>query len=346
MIVRLPRGVSAALAAAALFGASTPLAKVLLEGADPRLLAGLLYLGAGLGLALLRAAHRSPRVGLPRAEAGWLAGAVLAGGVLAPVLLLTGLARLPASGASLLLNAEVVLTAVIAWVAFRENVDARVALGLVAITAGALVLSWPDGPATVGDPWPSLMVLGACLLWATDNNLTRQVSTVDATWVAMVKGLVAGSVNLALGLGSGAPWPTVGVVASALVVGFAAYGASLALFVVALRELGTARTGAYFSVAPFVGAGLAVALGDDLSVRLGLAGVLMAAGVWLHLSERHAHEHTHPRLTHDHWHTHDDGHHEHDHRTQVAGRHRHPHLHEPATHSHLHHPDVHHRHTH
>lgn len=336
----------AALAAAVLFGASTPIAKVLLAQADPRLLAGLLYLGAGVGLGLWRLGRRTARVHLPRGEAGWLASAVVCGGVLAPVLLLTGLAALPASGASLLLNAEVVLTAAIAWVVFRENVDARVALGLVAIVAGTLVLSWPTGPADFGELLPAAMVLGACLLWAADNNLTRQVSTTDATWVAMVKGLVAGTVNTGIGLASGAALPDATTVGAALVVGFAAYGLSLALFVGALRELGTARTGAYFSVAPFVGAALAVVLGEPVTVRLAIAGALMALGVWLHLSERHVHEHTHDALDHDHWHTHDDGHHDHTHDEPVVGRHRHRHVHEPVTHAHPHYPDVHHRHGH
>lgn len=346
---RLPRGVAASLCAALLFGAGTPLAKLLLEQASPWLLAALLYLGSGLGLALLRGLRRAPPVTLPPGEARWLAGAVLAGGIAAPVLLMLGLARLPASSASLLLNAEAVFTALLAWFVFRENVDRRVALGMVAIVAGGIVLSWPGQARWAG--WqPALLVAAACLAWAIDNNLTRKVSLADATWLAMVKGLAAGGTNLALALALGASWPPLPVLAGAALVGFASYGASLALFVVALRHLGTARTGAYFSVAPFFGAVLAIALGDPVDARLLGAGALMAIGVALHLTERHEHRHVHAPLAHAHEHVHGAGdpHHEHAHDPPVAPgtRHAHPHRHEPLAHSHSHYPDAHHRHDH
>jgi drug/metabolite transporter (DMT)-like permease len=261
----LPAGVGAALLAAALFGASAPLAKALLTGVGPWMLAGLLYLGSGLGLMLLRFVRRSPSARLERGEWPWLAGAVLAGGVVGPVLLMFGLSGMPASGASLLLNAEGVFTALLAWFAFKENFDRRIALGMVAIVAGAVVLSWP-GEARIGSVWPALAVLGACLAWGLDNNLTRKVSLADATWMAMVKGLAAGSVNLVIALTLGASLPRQALAGSAVLLGFFAYGISLTLFVVALRHLGTARTGAYFSVAPFFGAvarrGLARRAGD------------------------------------------------------------------------------------
>ena len=340
-------GVAAALAAALLFGAGTPLAKQLLQGVDPWLLAGLLYLGSGLGLAMVRRLRGSPPVHLPAGQWQWLAGAILAGGVVGPVLLMLGLVRMPASGASLLLNAEGMFTALLAWFVFRENFDRRIAAGMLAIVAGALVLSWP-GEAHFGELWPALAILGACLAWAIDNNLTRKVSLHDATWIASVKGLCAGTVNLllALAIGSGA-WPTAPAVAGALVLGFFAYGISLALFVVALRHLGTARTGAYFSIAPFFGALLAViALGEPVSARLLLAAALMAVGVWLHLSERHLHEHTHEPIEHEHAHEHD-MHHAHAH--VGAGwvlRHTHRHKHEALTHAHAHFPDELHRHRH
>lgn len=346
----LPRGVVASLAAALLFGAGTPLAKLLLAQASPWLLAALLYLGSGLGLALLRAVRRAPRVVLPKGDAAWLAGAVLAGGVAGPVLLLLGLAAMPASSASLLLNAEAVLTALLAWVVFRENVDRRVALGMLAIVAGGLVLAWPGRVDWAG--WrPAILVVGACLAWAIDNNLTRKVSLADASWIAMVKGLVAGATNLALALALGAAWPSVPVVLAAGLLGFASYGASLALFVVGLRELGTARTGAYFSVAPFVGAILAIVLlGEAVTVALAVAGVLMAIGVALHLSERHEHRHAHEAMEHTHEHAHGigDAHHDHVHQPPVppGTRHSHAHVHAPLVHSHPHYPDAHHRHGH
>ncbi len=336
----------AALVAALLFGAGTPLAKALLDNVDPWMLAGLLYLGSGVGLTLWRALRRAPWVRLPAGEWPWLAGAVLSGGVLGPVLLMMGLTRMPASGASLLLNAEAVFTALIAWIAFRENVDRRIALGMVLIVAGSVWLSWPQEMA-VGAAWPALAVLGACLAWGIDNNLTRRVSLHDATWIAALKGLAAGAVNLALARWSGAPWPDGNFVAAALVLGLGAYGVSLALFVVALRHLGTARTGAYFAVAPFMGAVASVLwLGESVDARLLGAGALMAAGVWLHLLERHEHEHTHEALWHSHRHMHD-AHHQHDHaEVDAQPQHSHWHRHEPVTHTHAHFPDVHHRHPH
>lgn len=343
---KLPAGVGAALLAAALFGAGTPLAKALMSGVGPWTLAGLLYLGSGLGLAMLRLARRAPSAHLEPGEWPWLAGAVLAGGVVGPVLLMFGLSAMPASGASLLLNAEGVFTALLAWFAFKENFDRRIALGMLAIVAGAVVLSW-SGEAQFGALWPALAVVGACLAWGIDNNLTRKVSLADATWVAMVKGLVAGSMNLAMALTLGAKLPSVGMLAGSAVLGFFSYGISLTLFVVALRHLGTARTGAYFSVAPFFGAVLAVLLlGEAVTPTLIVAGVLMALGVWLHLNERHGHTHGHEALEHEHEHEHD-MHHQHEHAEgPVAGRHSHPHRHEPMTHTHPHFPDAHHRHSH
>lgn len=342
----LPAGVGAALLAAMLFGAGTPLAKALMTGVGPWMLAGLLYLGSGLGLAMLRALRRAPSARLDCGEWPWLAGAVLAGGVMGPVLLMFGLSAMPASGASLLLNAEGVFTALLAWFAFKENFDRRIALGMLAIVAGAVVLSWP-GEAHFGALWPALAVLGACLAWGVDNNLTRKVSLADASWVAMVKGLAAGTVNLTIAFALGAQLPAWPTLAGSAVLGFMSYGISLTLFVVALRHLGTARTGAYFSVAPFFGAALAVLLlGEPVTPGLAVAGALMALGVWLHLSERHGHTHAHEAMEHEHEHEHD-LHHDHHAADETAPlRHVHRHRHEPMTHTHEHFPDEHHRHSH
>jgi drug/metabolite transporter (DMT)-like permease len=343
----LNRGVAAALGAALLFGASTPLAKLLLGETSPWLLAGLLYLGSGIGLGLLRALQRTDSARLAPGDARWLAGAILSGGVLGPVLLMWGLARMPASGAALLLNAEAVFTALIAWFVFRENVDRRIALGMGLIVAGAAALSWP-GEAGLGAAAAALAVIAACLAWGIDNNLTRKVSLADARFVAMVKGLVAGATNTGLALLLGARLPEPSVAALAGVLGFLGYGISLVLFVRALRDLGTARTGAYFSTAPFAGAlvGL-VLLQEPLTPGLTIAAVLMAAGVWLHLTERHAHPHVHESLEHSHEHEHDE-HHRHSHAEPVApgARHAHRHRHDRLTHSHPHYPDAHHRHDH
>jgi drug/metabolite transporter (DMT)-like permease len=254
---------------------------------------------------------------------------------------------MPASGAALLLNAEGVFTALIAWFAFRENFDRRIALGMALIVAGAILLSWSH-ELRLGTAWPALAVLGACLCWAIDNNLTRKVALADASYIAMLKGLSAGTSNLVLALLAGATMPGLTTTLGAGVLGFFSYGLSLMLFVLALRHLGTARTGAYFSVAPFFGAVLAVPLlGESITLPLLVAGALMAFGVWLHVTERHDHLHTHTPLVHMHEHVHDQ-HHQHQHDTPVAPgtRHTHSHRHETLTHAHPHYPDAHHQHTH
>jgi drug/metabolite transporter (DMT)-like permease len=339
-------GVQAALASAVLFGAGTPIAKLLLESVSPWLLAGLLYLGSGLGLTAYRLIRRSARVRLVRADLLPLGGAIFFGGVVGPVLLMFGLSSMPASGASLLLNAEGVFTALLAWFVFKENFDRRVAIGMLLIVAGAVVLSWP-GSAEFSGVLPTAAVLGACLAWGIDNNLTRKVALTDAAWLAATKGLVAGPVNLVIAFSLGATLPPLLNVGAAMLVGLVAYGVSLVLFIVALRHVGTARAGAYYSVAPFIGAVIALALGEPVTMQLAIAGALMAVGVWLHVTERHEHEHTHEAVTHEHWHVHDE-HHQHDHDQPVppGTGHRHVHTHEALTHTHPHYPDSHHRHPH
>lgn len=342
-------GVAAALAAAALFGAGAPAAKLLLGSISPWLLAGLLYLGAGAGLSLFRAISGAGRVRLAPRESPWLIGAVAFGGGAAPVLLMWGLMRLPAADTSLLLNAETVLTALLAWLVFGDGFDRRVAAGMLAIAAGAVVLGW-QGPAHLDRVVPALAVLAACLCWAVDNNFTRKVAHVDASWLACVKGWAAGAVNLAIARAFGAAWPSAAGGVAALAVGWLAYGTSLALFIVGLRHLGAARTSAYFSVAPFFGALLSVVLlREPLGLPLLIASALMATGVWLHLTERHGHEHRHEPVDHDHEHVHDgDVHHQHPHDPPVGPgiRHRHWHRHAPLQHAHAHMPDTHHRHRH
>jgi drug/metabolite transporter (DMT)-like permease len=340
-------GIVAALGAALLFGAGTPLAKLLLRDISPWLMAALLYLGSGVGLGIYRLAKRSPLIRLAPSDWPWLAGAIFMGGVVGPGLQMLGLTHMPASGASLLLNAESVFTALLAWFVFKENFDKRIALGMGSILVGLIILSWP-GQATFAGVIPALCVLGACLCWGIDNNLTRKVSLSDATWIACLKGVVAGSVNLALALVLGAKWPPFLHVAGSMIVGLFAYGISLVLFVVGLRHLGTARTGAYYSIAPFFGAVLAIILlHDRLSIQLAAAGAFMALGLWLHLTEKHVHSHTHTTVDHEHKHTHDE-HHLHNHPYPVAPgtTHTHVHHHEPMTHTHEHYPDAHHQHEH
>jgi len=341
-------GIVQALLAALLFGASTPLAKALTGTASPLVLAGLLYLGSGLGLcgwrALRRAGAEAP---LARADAPWLAGAVLAGGIAGPALLLWGLAGVPAASAALLLNFEGLFTALIAWLVFREPVDARLALGMGLIVAAGALLSWQGAGGFALSPG-ALAVIGAGLCWAIDNNLTRKVAAGDALAIAAIKGLVAGGTNLALGILLGGAWPSPGALAGALALGLFGYGLSLVLFVRALAQLGAARTSAYFSVAPFAGALLALAvLGERPGFWFWPAAALMAAGVWLHLRERHGHLHRHEPLRHNHRHRHDE-HHRHRHPAEmaVAEPHAHEHVHAPLSHRHPHYPDLHHRHRH
>lgn len=339
-----------ALVAAGLFGASTPLAKLLGVDTPPILLAGLLYLGSGVGLTLVRLMRDRgwQRPGLPAGEWPWLLGAILFGGVLAPVALMFGLTRTAGATASLMLNLESVLTAVLAWVVFKENADRRIVIGMVAIVLGGIVLSWPQETATAHDWIGPLAVAFACLCWAIDNNLTRKVSASDALFIAGSKGLAAGVVNGGLALAIGSQLPALGTLGSIMLVGFLGYGVSLVLFVLALRGLGSARTGAYFSTAPFLGAAVAILmLGESVSVMFLLAAALMALGVWIHLMENHVHEHQHEALDHSHRHTHDEHHqHEHDFEWDGAEPHSHPHVHAPIRHSHAHFPDVHHRHRH
>lgn len=340
--------VVAALAAAALFGASTPFAKALVGQTSPVLLAGLLYLGSGIGLAVARLIRDRgwQSADLSRRDWPWLLGAIGFGGVLGPLLLMLGLTHTLATNASLLLNLEAVLTAVLAWVVFRENTDRRIMLGMLLIVAGSVVLSWPSGHVALDGGGGALFIALACACWAIDNNLTRKVSASDAMFIAGLKGWIAGIVNVSVALLSGAMLPQSPVVAEALLVGFLGYGASLVLFVLALRGLGAARTGAYFSTAPFIGAAVAIMVfGEPTSMAFWIAAALMAAGVWLHLTERHEHEHTHEPLAHTHRHVHDE-HHQHTHDAPWDGSepHSHAHTHEPLTHKHVHYPDVHHRH--
>jgi len=345
-------GPGLALAAAALFGLSAPAAKLLAGTVDPWLLAGLLYLGSGVGLGAYRLAQRvlgraGSEAPLRRQDLPWLGGAIAAGGIVGPVLLMYGLAAGTAVQSSLLLNLEGVFTALLAWFVFRENFDARIATGMAAIAGGAAVLSWNPSAVLILDA-SALLVTGACLAWAIDNNLTRMVSGGDPLQIAALKGIAAGSINVLLAVVQQAPWPPATAIAGAGLAGLLGYGTSLVLFVLALRFLGAARTGAYFSTAPFVGAiAGALALHEPLTGRISLAAVLMGAGVWLHLTERHEHEHQHEALEHAHAHVHDE-HHQHTHPpgTPPGEPHNLPHVHAPIRHSHPHFPDLHHRHPH
>ena len=343
-------GTAAALGSALLFGVTTPLAKLLLDPASPLLVAGLLYLGSGAGLALwilVRERGRPPPVA--RADWPWLAAAVASGGVLAPALLMTGLSRASAASASLLLNLEAVFTALLAWVVFREHTSRRMVVGFAAILAGGVLLAWPDHSGRpLQSPTAMLLIAAACLCWGLDNNLTRKIAGGDARIIAALKGLAAGATNTALGLALGSRLPGPASLSTLLLLGLLGYGVSLVLYIRALRHLGTARTGAYFGTAPFIGGALALVLfGQGGGSDFWLASACMAFGVWLHLTEHHEHDHVHKPVSHSHEHVHDE-HHRHDHDPGWDGTepHTHEHRHLLLRHRHPHFPDIHHQHTH
>lgn len=288
--IRPWRGAAFALASATCFGAGTPASKLVVSAIDPWLLAGLLYAGAGVGLSTLWLARRvggrtiPPGARLAGKGWWWFLGAALAGGGVAPVLLMLGLARTPASTGSLLLNLESVLTVLIAGVFFRERIVGWVGVGIAAVIAGGVVLAW-QGEFVLAGPLGPLAVAGACLAWALDNNLTRQIAHCDAVQIASLRGLLAGAINIALALALGASLPDLGLVATAGALGLFGYGLPLVFFVLALRDLGTARTGAMFATSPFIGAVVSIiALGEPATIRLAVAGACMALGVWLMLA--------------------------------------------------------------
>jgi len=348
------RPVLSALAAALLFGAGVPLAKLLGTRVEAVPLAALLYLGSGIGLLAVQgiaaAVGRGKReAGIARADLPWLALATLAGGVAAPIVLMVSLRHTPAAIASLLLNFEGAATAVLAAVLFREHLGGRTWLAVLCVTVGGIVLSW-NLPGRLGYAPAALGVVAACVLWGLDNNLSRSISGKNPVTLAAVKGLVAGGLSLVIMLMLRQRLPDVQAGMLALVLGFFTYGTSIALFVRAMRGLGAARTGALFATAPFIGAALSlVVFREAPGVKFLLALPVMVAGAALLLGEHHSHPHRHERLEHEHRHRHDDGHHLHVHgvgEQATVAEHAHRHVHEPTEHEHAHTPDVHHRHGH
>ncbi|MBI5240250.1 MAG: EamA family transporter [Elusimicrobia bacterium] len=339
-----PQGMVPALAAPLLFGLGIAASKALLAQADPVLLAGGLYLCSGLGLAAWSALRRGAEAPLRKPDLPWLAAVAVSGGIIGPVLLMLGLKAMPANAASLLLNLEAALTALLAWAFFRENLGARSAGGIACIVAGAAALSWQAGPSW-GSSWGAWAVAGACLAWALDNNFSQKLSAKDPVAVAAVKGLCAGTFNLVLAASLGTRLPQAQDLLFIGLVGLLGYGLSLVCFLRALRLIGAARTGACFSLAPFIGAAAGVLfLGEPFSARLAAAAAAMAAGLYLMGTERHEHAHRHEGLSHEHLHSHDE-HHRHEHSGAEHGaEHSHSHSHEGPTHSHPHQPDIHHRH--
>jgi drug/metabolite transporter (DMT)-like permease len=344
--------IAQALLAAVLFGVSAPLAKLLLGDIQPVMLAGHLYLGSGLGLLILKGtqgltSHGNPaEAKLAGRDYAWLAGAILAGGIAAPILLLVSLEKTPASTASLLLNFEAVATALIAWLAFREALGKRALAAIILITIAGILLSF-DTSGTWGISLGALGILAACIFWGMDNNFTRNISAKDPIMITMIKGLAGGTFSTILALSIGNSLPSAGTLLGALLLGSLSYGASIVLFIRAMRGLGAARTSALFNISPLVGVILSLILfRNQPGWMFYLTIPLLALGAYLLMSENHAHPHHHEPMVHEHMHTHNDGHHTHIHEGVVAGSHSHMHTHEDITHNHDHLPDIHHRHGH
>ncbi len=344
-----------ALIAAALFGASAPLCKLLLGEIAPIPLAAFLYLGSGVGTFFLFQFQRFQNnrrdiseAPLSRPDVPWLIGAVLAGGVAAPILLLLGLNRTPASTASLLLNFESVATTLIAVSFFKESIDRRIAWAIGLITLASILLTWTGG--AWGISLGALGVVGACFLWGLDNNLTRHISAKNPLILVGIKGLGAGSFSLMLSIILGSPIPSFKIILLTVLLGFFSYGLSIQLFILAMRQLGAARTSTLFGIAPFVGVVLSFVLTREIPQSLfWLSLPIMIVGAWFMLTENHLHPHMHEAVKHAHQHFHPDEHHDHVCPPEVPlinGCHSHLHAHQTLSHIHAHTPDLHHIHEH
>ena len=339
-------GAALAVAAAVLFGASTPLIQRAGAGVGPFTTAGLLYAGAALAGVLSRRSQQR-EAGIGRHDLPRLLAMAAFGALLAPVALAWGLQRTSAAGASLMLAFEALFTALLAWWAYGESVDRRVGAAMVLLLAGGIALVFDQGRVDAGSAWGLLAVLAATAAWGVDNLLSRKLAERDPGRVVAAKAALGALASGALAWLTTEPRPSLAATLGLLAIGATGYGLSLRLYLLAQRSFGALRTASVFALAPFIGAALAVALGDRAGGTLMVAGgVLMLAGVALHVAERHSHEHEHEVLEHEHAHRHDDGHHEHAHEPMPAGEHSHWHRHEPMHHAHPHVPDAHHTHRH
>lgn len=337
-----------ALIAALLFGASAPLAKLLLGEVEPIPLAAFLYLGSGIGLLVVKLFQRAgnSEAKVEKSDFRWLTGAILAGGVAAPITLLFSLKNTPAATASLLLNFEGVATTLIAFLAFKESISHRAWGAIVLITVASIFLSI-NLNAEWGFSLGALGIIAACVLWGIDNNFTRNISAKDPLVIVTIKGLGAGSFSLIMALFLGNNLPSWEVVLGALVLGSLSYGASIVLFIHAMRGLGAARTSALFSTAPIAGIILSILIFREFPSWLFIVALpIMVIGAFLLVNDEHEHHHIHEMVVHDHSHSHDDGHHEHEHNGEFSKKHSHVHTHDELSHSHHHMPDLNHRHVH
>ncbi len=344
------KGLHSAILSAVLFGMSPVACKLLVDDMPSALLAGLLYLGSGLGLTMVVLRQKIPAQALVASlswrQWGYLVGAILSGGVAAPLFLAYGICYGTASEVSLLLNFETVATTLLAWLVFHEQIGLRVWIGKLVIIGASILVLFTGGDA-LQLSIPGLSVLAACLLWGVDNNLTREVESLPAPLLACMKGWSAGIFNVLLSLILFDSRATALQVSGTLVIGALSYGASLVLFINALREIGSARTSTWFASGPFIGTILSVlVLGERPPGEYWVALLVMLSGMFFLYGELHRHLHRHERMTHAHPHKHDEHHlHAHEER-ELVGRHDHLHTHEPIVHSHVHWPDIHHRHSH
>jgi len=340
------RGGLLALGAAMLFGISTPLVQRAGVDVGPFSTAALLYSGAALvGAMSRRSAKREAK--LKRSDLPRVTLMALFGAAIGPAALAWGLQHTSGTSASLMLTTEAVFTALLARLFYGETMDRRVWAAMLMLTAGGMTLVLDSGTSGSSRLLGLLAVLAATAAWGVDNTLSRALAERDPSQVVLGKSVLGAAATAALAVAAGEPAPSWGAAAALLAIGASGYGLSLRLYLLAQRAFGAARTGSVFAFAPFIGAALAIALGDrSLSWGMAAGGALMLAGVALHLAESHGHEHEHEALEHEHAHTHEDGHHDHVHDPMPVGAHSHLHRHEPMRHAHPHVPDAHHTHRH
>lgn len=339
-----------AILAAVFYGISSPISKLLLNEISPMLMAALLYLGAGIGMLAVsvvrkRKNGKAAEAGLTRKELPYVLGMIVLD-IAAPIFLMLGLSMASPATISLLNNFEIVATSIIAFVIFKEAIGKRlwVAIGFIAVAS--IVLSVEDISSfsfSIG----ALFALLACICWGFENNCTRMLSLKDPIEIVIIKGFSSGAGALIVAFIAGGIRFTVPYLVGALLLGFVAYGLSIYFYILAQRDLGAARTSAFYAFAPFVGVLLSfVMFGQQLSISFAIALVFMGIGAYFAAYEKHAHRHTHVALQHDHRHVHDDLHHHHEHIPPVEGAHSHPHAHSAQEHDHPHTPDLHHAHQH
>ncbi|WP_342757348.1 DMT family transporter [Kineothrix sedimenti] len=338
-----------AILAAVCYGISAPVSKILLGELSPIFMASLLYLGAGAGMLIvnLLRGKKSERkeAKITRTELPYVAGMIILD-IGAPIFLMIGLSLTTSANASLMNNFEIVATAVIALVIFKEAIGKRMWMAIFLITVSSMILSVEDF-STFSFSIGSIFVLLACVCWGFENNCTRMLSLKDPFEIVIIKGFGSGFGSLLIAAASSEIIFHGAYIVCSLLLGFVSYGLSIFFYIRAQRELGAARTSAYYAASPFIGVFLSfVIFGQNLTLSFSVAAFIMAAGAYLAAFERHEHSHAHHELEHEHRHSHTDGHHTHIHDYPVEGEHSHPHIHEEMVHTHAHTPDLHHTHAH